>query len=246
MQNFVNPQQIQLFDYTESQLSELALKRLKESYHAVIRHVILVLMPVPEIAENFHPDIGRPTKELYSMAGLILLKEFHNWTIPETVDAYLFDTRVQYALNIGRDNLTMCERTIERYQKIIREDDLARKIFEDVTLKLINELELNIDIQRLDSTHVFSDMATFGRTKLMATTITRFLTQLKRHHLKDYENLSEEFLARYAKKINKLLLNSKKMAKSVAGFVNKQLKIYMSLFSVFQTSPKLKTWIASK
>ena len=46
------------------------------------------------------------------MAGLILLKEFHNWTEAEAVDAYLFDAPVfQYALNLGSDNLSLCERS---------------------------------------------------------------------------------------------------------------------------------------
>jgi len=59
-------------------------------------------------------------------------------------------------------------------------------------------LELDVSRQRLDSTHVYSNMATFGRSKLMGVTIKRFLTQLKRHHLESYDALSEEFLGRYA------------------------------------------------
>ena len=210
MRYFIDPRQRQLFDYTESQLSDVALKRLKSSYHAVYRYVILELMPVTEIGTMFHPSQGRHTKELYSMAGLILLKEFHNWTEAEAVDAYLFDTRIQYALNLGSDNLSLCEKTLQRYQKAIREEKLARKIFDDITNKLIKELDLNIETQRLDSTHVFSDMATFGRTKLMASTLTRFLTQLKKHHGKDFAKVSESLLALYQRKIDKLFAEFKK------------------------------------
>lgn len=210
MRHSINPRQRELFDYTESQLSDVALKRLKSSYHAVFRHVILELMPVTQIGASYHPDQGRPTKELYSMAGLILLLEFHNWTEAEAVDAYLFDTRIQYALNLGSDNLSMCEKTIQRYRKVIRQEKLAQKIFDDITDKLIKELDLNIETQRLDSTHVFSDMATFGRTKLMASTITRFLTQLKKHHAKYYQKIPESLLCRYQRKIDKLFAEFKK------------------------------------
>jgi hypothetical protein len=59
-------------------------------------------------------------------------------------------------------------------------------------------LELDVSRQRLDSTHVFSDMATFGRSKLMGVTIKRFLTQLKRHHRAAYEALPDELSSRYA------------------------------------------------
>ena len=167
MINIQDPEQISLFDLESSFLTELAQNRLETSFYSVFRHVILSLLPAHEISSHFSADIGRPTKELYSMAGLILLKEFKNWTTNEATDAYLFDFRVQYALNIGRDNISFCERTLERYMTIMRSDELAVQIFDTVTAKLIEELGIEITRQRLDSTHVFSDMATFARTKLM-------------------------------------------------------------------------------
>jgi len=47
-------------------------------------------------------------------------------------------------------------------------------------------------------------MATFGRSKLMAVAIKRFLTQLKRHHRSGYDDLSEAFRKRYAPSPSKL------------------------------------------
>ena len=133
------------------------------------------------------------------MAGLLLLKEFKNWTTAEATDAYLFDYRVQYALNIGRDKLSFCERTLERYMAIMRDDKLAIQIFDTVTAKLIEDLDINISNQRLDSTHVFSDMATFARTKLMGVAIKRLLVQIKRHHSDPYESIDADFRKRYEK-----------------------------------------------
>ena len=204
-----NPRQLELFDIFESQMSAIAYQRLKKSFHAVFRHIILHLMPVAEIGETFHPVIGRPTKELYSMAGLVLLKEFHNWTTADATDAYLFDIRVHYALNLAAGRVSFCERTLQRYQKLLDKDEVVQKIFNTVTEHLINELELKIDKQRLDSTHVFSDMAKFGRTKLMGTTMTQFLTQLKRHHQDLYEGLPETIRTRYSKKIDILFAEFK-------------------------------------
>ena len=137
MRHSVDPRQNELFDLFESFLSPTAYKRLKTGYHAVFRRVILELMPVDELGEHFHPSMGRPTKELYSMAGLVLLKEFHDWTTEEATEGYLFDTRVQYALNLGRDNISFSKRTLERYMKLIREDELAVRIFDDVAMRLI-------------------------------------------------------------------------------------------------------------
>ena len=59
-------------------------------------------------------------------------------------------------------------------------------------------LELNVSQQRLDSTHVFSHMATFGRVKLMAVAIKRCLTQVKRHAPDDDSALPDELRVCYA------------------------------------------------
>ena len=70
-------------------------------------------------------------------------------------------------------------------------------MFDEVTARLAEKLELDVSRQRLDSTHVFSHMATFGRTKLMAVAIKRFLTQVRRHASERYEALPQEFRQRY-------------------------------------------------
>ena len=85
-----------------------------------------------------------------------------------------------------------------RTRMLFAENDLASEVFHRVTSALIEALELDVSRQRLDSTHIFSDMATFGRTRLMGVAIKRFLVQLKRHHPDLYGALDQDFLARYA------------------------------------------------
>ena len=209
MINIREPVQIELFDYYQSQMSPVAYTRLTSSYYAVFRSVILSLLPASELAEHFDPVFGAPTKELYSMAGLAVLQQFHTWTAEEASDAYMFDIRVHFALNLaGSDKISCCSRTVERYWKLIKEDDLASEIFDRVTAKLLKELGIEIDQQRLDSTHVFSDMATFARTKLMGVCIKRFLTQLKRHQLGAYNALPESLLTPYEKRANALFADA--------------------------------------
>ena len=138
-------------------------------------------MPAGKLAEHFDPQMGRPTKDLYSMAGLLFIMEFRNWTHEEAADAYMFNIDAQYALNLNPEKQSLCRRTIERYIKLFRDDELAQAIMHDVTGELVQLLELDVSKQRLDSTHIESNMAKFGRMKLMATAIRRFLVQLKRH-----------------------------------------------------------------
>ena len=120
----------------------------------------------------------------------------------------MFRTDVQYALNL-EPGAEVSSRTVERYQKLFRDDDLAAEIFDDVTEALTEKLELDVSRQRLDSTHVFSHMATFGRTKLMAVAIKRFLTQVKRHDPEAYAALPEELRLRYEPAQSQLFADAK-------------------------------------
>ena len=198
MQHKVDPRQTKLFDPFKRVFSPVAYRRIRNGWQAVFRHAILELMPADVLAGEFSPDMGTPTKELYSMAGLLVIKEFKNWDRTEAAEAYIFNADVQYALNLEPAKQSLSERTIERYEKLFIENDLAAETMARVTKKLVELLDQDVSRQRLDSTHVFSDMATFGRTRMMGVTIKRFLTQVKRHSRDGYDALPEELRSRYA------------------------------------------------
>ncbi len=214
MHKIVNPKQTRLFDPFDNVLTEKTRKRLLDGWAGVFRHVILELMPVETISGHFDPAMGRPTKELYSMAGLLLIKEFMDWTKDEALDAYSFRMDIHYALNLEPVTHDISMRTLERYINLFEDDDLAKSVMLEITVTLVGLLELNIDKQRLDSTHIFSDMASFGRTRLMGVAIKRFLTQLKRHDPKAYELLDEQLRKRYAPGVNQLFADTKKDSES--------------------------------
>ena len=198
MRYAIDPRQKTLFDQAEAMFSPMAIKYMRQDWPGLYRTQILHLMPVGKLAEHFHPTMGQPTKELYSMAGVIFLKEFFDLTIEETVQRFVMDSAWHYALNVVPTTASLSHATIERYTKLFAENDIAADVFHRVTSALIEALELDVSRQRFDSTHVYSNMATFGRSKLMGVTIKRFLTQLKRHYLEAYDALPEEFRSRYA------------------------------------------------
>jgi hypothetical protein len=207
MRHIVDPRQERLFDPFQGLFPPIAIRIISQGWQGVFRHVILELLPVAELAEHFHPTLGAPTKELYSMAGLVFLADFHGWTSQQAAEAYMFHTDVQYALNL-QPGAQVSYRTVERYQKLFREDDTAAQIFCEVTAGLTEKLEIDVSRQRLDSTHLFSHMATFGRTKLMAVAIKRFLTQVRRHAAELYALLPEELRRRYEPAQSQLFANA--------------------------------------
>jgi len=204
MQHIVNPLQTSLFDPYKRVFSNLAYCRIVKGWQGVFRRVILEIMPVDTIAGKFSESEGRPTKELYSMAGLVFIMQFQNWTIEQAAEEYMINLGVQYALNLEPGGQSLSSRTLDRYLAIFRECDIAEKVFQDVTQALVEALEKDVSRQRLDSTHIFSNMARFGRTQLMGVVVKRFLTQVHRHDVLAYEALPEELLARYAPAANRL------------------------------------------
>jgi len=134
-------------------------------------------MPVTELATNFSKFAGTSTKELYSMAGIVFLADFFGWTNLQTIEKFQFRIDVKYALNAD-PGYDFSLRSLERYQQHFRKHDLAAKVFASVVNTLAEHMEIDVARQRLDSTQVFSNMATFGRTRLLATAIKRFLTRL--------------------------------------------------------------------
>ena len=199
-----DPKQGMLFDPYANVLSDTNQKALLKSWPGVFRHVILQLMPVDTISQHFSSRFGRPTKELFSMAGLILLAEFNDWTWEEALTAYRFHLNVQYALNLTPGSNEISRATYFRYLKIYIDDELAAGIMNDVTRQLVKDCEIKVREQRLDSTHIFSNMASFGRTRMMGVTVKRFLIQVRRIASKVYDSLDKELIKRYTPGENKL------------------------------------------
>jgi len=133
------------------------------------------------------------------MAGLIFLKECFDWINDEALNAYRYHMDVRYALNLEPVAQDISIRTLERYIARFEEDELAKAVMADVTVRLVELLVLKIDTQRLDSTHIFSDMASFGRTRLMGVAIKRFLKRVKQRRLaaRRREQNTEVFRERY-------------------------------------------------
>ena len=95
MRHTVDPRQGRLFDPFDDIIPPLGFKRITTGWQGIFRHVLLKLMPAGQLGEHFHEFLGRPTKELYAVAGLLFLQELHGWTNAQAVEAYLFRTDVQ-------------------------------------------------------------------------------------------------------------------------------------------------------
>ena len=199
MKTIRNPSEQRLFDPFEGVISRTGWKQIESGWQSLFRDVLLEQMPVKQVSAAMSESEGRPSAELYSMVGLLLIRELYGWTVPQTHEAILFRSDIQYALNL-EPGFDITQRTIERYlQKLQSDEQVSEDIFARVTDTLLKSMEVKIKKQRLDSTHVLSDMAVLGRSRMMGVALKRFFHQLTRHTPEEMERIPAEMRKRYCK-----------------------------------------------
>ncbi len=178
------------------------LALLESSWAHLFREEILHNLPVEKLFRFYDEFKGRKTKELYAMLGLVLIQQMEDCTESDAIDNFALNLKWQYALNVTEASDVasyVAPRTLWKVRDIVARHGLQDALFENVTYALKKLFALDPSKQRLDSVHIFSNMAHLGRIRLFVRTIRTFLTNLKRQHAKEYDALGEIVL-RYDKK----------------------------------------------
>jgi hypothetical protein len=90
-------------------------KLLERGWAGVFRTFLLDELPLAEIQSRFHDSMGRPSKELCAMLGVLVLQQLFDTTDEETVEAFAFRTDWHYALDVRDESdasMYVCERTL--------------------------------------------------------------------------------------------------------------------------------------
>ena len=189
--------------YLWDQWEHLGPKRrilLQESWAGLFQEHVLPHLPVEHVFPFFSETIGRPTKELYAMLGVLVLQQLHDMTDNETIQQLAFNIQWHYALNItgfSDDETYLCPKTLWNVRQVVIEHNIDKVLFEQITDHFIKTFDVETGNQRLDSIHIKSNMRHLGRVRIIAATINKFLVNLKRHHPELYDRLSEDLKDRY-------------------------------------------------
>jgi hypothetical protein len=179
-------------------------KLLDKSWAGIFRTFLLEKLPVSKIARHFTVDTGRPSKEHFTMIGAVMLQQLHDMSDPDVTCALAFNINWHYALDITDDSdasTYVSERSLRNYRRILIDEGLDRVLFEMLTDTLIAAFKVDTSKQRLDSTHILSNMRTLGRIRLFTVTIRKFLKKIARTHADAYSAcLGPEFTDRYLAK----------------------------------------------
>jgi len=187
-------------DPFEEQFGPKRFDRIRKSWAHLFRWEILPHLPIDRLRSHYSEDRGRPSKELYATVGAILLQQLHDLTDEEAVERFMFDMRWHYALGItSTDDFHsyISPRTLWGMRALMSELGMEKEIFDSVTGKLVSLYNVDTSLQRLDSTHLCSNMKRLGRVSLFVKTIQCFLRNLKRHYEQDYLALDDELRERY-------------------------------------------------
>ena len=194
---------IRLFD-PWSHLGPKRRNLLEKSWSGLFRKHLLKEIPVNKIAQHFDEGMGRPTKEIFTVIGALLLQQMQDFSDQDVTESVAFNSKWHYALDITEesdDDKYICERTLRHYRKILIEEGLDSILFEKLTDTLIKKFNVDTSKQRIDSTHIRSNMRNLGRISLFAVTIKKFLNTLKRKYSELFDSLIDsEFASRYLEK----------------------------------------------
>lgn len=192
--------------YIFDQFGHLGPKRrrlLDESWAEVFRSEILPELPIDELRKHYHETDGRPTNEMYSMVGLMILQQMHDLTDEEAIEQFAFNIKWHYALNItgNSDQVSYVSlKSLWNMRNLLTEEGLYTVLFDRAAQKLAKVFEVDFAKQRIDSVHVQSNMRHLGRISLFSKTIKNFLINLKRHHRVLYDKLDQDRFIRYVNK----------------------------------------------
>jgi hypothetical protein len=211
-----NHKQAHIFD-PWGHLGPKRRKLLDKSWAGLFQQEILPTLPVDTLRTHYHEWNGRPTKEMYSMIGMMVLQQMHDLTDEQAVEQFCFSIQWHYALNITSPAdaaAYISRKAIWTMRDKLSTEETYTDIFAKTLQRLAKVFEADLSKQRMDSVHIQSNMRHLGRIGLFARVIKNFLTNLKRHHCSFFDKLDSNLTSRYLSKSTESLFASVKPSDS--------------------------------
>ena len=167
----------------DTQLSPSLRSRLESSWARLFRFEVLpILCKNEDRYAMLYGTTGRPNFSVARLLGLCLLQELSNLSDQQALDEFSFDIRWRYALDVGEEEDYLSRRSLVEFRRRLAAKDpemkLVRNVFDNIRDSALNKLGLSSANQRLDSTHIISNIRTRGRLALFSNTLDLFLKSL--------------------------------------------------------------------
>ena len=175
-------------------------RRLQASWAETFRAHALPLIDEEQFAPLYCDDTGRPNQPVATVLGVLLLKEMFALTDAEALEQLEFSLLWQHALELTPDEAHLAQKTLHNFRARLLAHDRGRQAFEATTDGILQALGTKVTRQRLDSTHVLSNIAVLSRLGLLCETLRHFLKTLAAQHPRLYGRVPKRLRLRYLKK----------------------------------------------
>jgi predicted amidohydrolase len=174
-------------------------RRLECDWPGEFRRSALPLIDEDAFRDLYHEWNGRPNKPVQTVIGALLLKEMNDLTDAETVWHVDFDLGWHVALDLEPEEAHVCQKTLHNFRAKLMRSEKGGLLFEDTTARIIGALGVSTERQRLDSTHIISNVAVLTRLGLFCETARKFLKELKKKSKKKFDGVPDGLRRRYLK-----------------------------------------------
>jgi len=239
--------QKELFD-PWSFLSPKRRKLLDQSWAGLFQKELLCELPVGKVAAFFDDDFGRPTKELYTVLGALVLQETHDLSDEETVNQLAFNIQWHYALDITEESDSakyICPKTLWNMRSLVVDNALDAVLFDHITDKLAKVFKVNTDDQRIDSVHIKSNMRRLGRIGIFTSSINKFLVNLKRGHKELFDTIDKGITEKYLSDKSLQCFSMVKPSESAKTLASVSADLF-DLIELFKDHPEVKAMFSYK
>ena len=173
--------------------------RLRRSWADTFRNKALPLINEELFAPMYCPDNGRPNIPVEVVLGVLILKEIYNLTDEESLEQLEFNLLWHHALRLSPEETHLCQKTLHNFRIRLMAHDGGRLVFAETTDRILKELGIKTSRQRLDSTHILSNIALLTRLGLFCETIRLYLVALHKKHPELYSDVPSGLRSRYLK-----------------------------------------------
>ena len=174
-------------------------RRLERSWAEVFRNEALPLIDEERFAPMYCADNGRPNRAVQTVLGVHLLKEMFNLTDDEALEQLEFNLLWHHALRLNMEETHLPQKTLHNFRVRLMQHDGGRLAFQETTERIIQALGIRTGKQRLDSTHIMSNIATLTRLGLFCETMRLFLRAVSQEHPELRRVVPEGLVRRYLK-----------------------------------------------
>ena len=174
-------------------------KLMRRSWAEVFRNEALPLIEEERFAPLYSPDMGRPNRAVQTVLGVLVLKEMFDLTDMEALEELEFNLLWHHALRLEMEEAHLAQKTLHNFRVRLMEHDGGRLAFCETTDRMIEALGLRTGKQRVDSTHIVSNIAVLTRLGLFCETVRVFLLAVSREHPGLGEGIGDGLAQRYLK-----------------------------------------------